>query len=344
MKDSLKPSRCVKSGQCRPPDATEGDMCPRCNLLPNESEATPVSDESLRNVCNDTDVSTNIKEYFWKYPHSRAKECCRVLGLSFELYGGRTRKIKHDLSKWKQSVTPVTDENGRPLKPLAGIHREEYRFREPVHVGYVAFLREKAQSCRAKGAWYRSTNRNRQLEYFSDDVSIRVYPKSGTCRILPRRRMMFEELRVCVDDAFANALPTTTVLSDSYKHMIEGLITASRHRVFHVGPIAPFRVDSYRNSLGLSILSDASHPEHLEIHENWPPWIPILMEFQRNQNWAIESNTRTLSEFASQIKLHLSTLEGINTAVGRLSEAIRDFRNTIRSYSDGRNGNDSAGR
>lgn len=81
------------------------------------------SDTSLRNDCNDGDVSVSIKEYFSKYPRSTARECCRQIGLDYKKYGGRARKIKHDLKRFRQSIVSVTDQHGRLLKPLIGIHR-----------------------------------------------------------------------------------------------------------------------------------------------------------------------------------------------------------------------------
>jgi hypothetical protein len=205
----------------------------------------------------------------------------------------------------------------------------EFGFEEPVPAGYVAGLGEKALARRVEGAWYRSPNRNRQLEYFDEHVSIRVYPKSGTCRIHLRQGMTFDEVRVHVEDAFARALPTRAILSESFGEMMNGLQVARRHRTFHVGPVAPFKVDFYRPSLGLDILADGSHPEHLEVRENWPAWIPSLMEFERIQTRAIESNTKAVSEFASQISSHLHVMQGIGLATDRLNRAIQGLSQVI---------------
>ena len=284
--------------------------------------------ETLRNARNDPALSHKIKEYFYKYPNSTAKECCRALDLDYLKYGGRARKIKHDTIRWMQSTVAVTDSHGQLPKPLTSVHRLEFGFEQPVPAGFVAVLEEKACAGRVEGAWYRSPNRNRQLQYFDENISVRVYPKSGTCRILSRRPLGFEDLRVHVEDAFGKALPTRAYLGDSFKAMISGLQVARRHRTFQVGPLTPFKVDFYRNSLGLSILADASHPECLEVHENWPTWIPPLLEFQRSQTQAIESNTKVASEFASQISTHLHVMQGIGSAVDRLNETI-DRLNTF---------------
>lgn len=300
-------------------------------------------DELLRNSGNDSAVSDMVRQYFYKYPNSKPKECCKALRLDYSRYGGRIRKIKHDLKRFRQSIVPVTDQYGRPLKPLAGIHRQEYQFSKSVPVDFVASIVEKAQLCRVKARWYRSPNRNKQLEYFDDRVSIRVYPKSGTCRILPHRAMLFEELRVEVEDAFAKVLSSKQLLSDPFDRMIRGLQTVRQHRTFYVGPVTPFRIGFYRNCHGLDILADRSHPEHLEVLEDWPAWIPALFEAQRSQNFEIRNNSKVLAEFTSQIKCHLRIMEGIGLAADRLNETIHHLTQIVGKLHSGNDGrNDSA--
>jgi hypothetical protein len=139
----------------------------------------------------------------------------------------------------------------------------------------------------------------------------------------------FGELRVRVSDAFARVLPVKAFTSDVFGDMLKGLQVASQHRTFRVGAVTPFKVDFYRDSLGLNIQADGSHPEHLEVHENWPSWIAPFLEFQRGQTEAIESNTKVLSDFATQIKSHLDAIRGIANAADRLNEAINNLTLTI---------------
>lgn len=289
-----------------------------------------VPEQPLHNARNDPTGSSNIKEYFAKYPNSTASQCCRVLRLDYHKYGGRARKIKHDLACWRKSIAPVTPSDGRPLNALASVHRVEFGFKDRVPVAYVSALAQKAAAGRVEGVWYRSPNRNGQLEYFDSQVSVRVYPKSGTCRITPRESMRFGDVRVYVEDALAKGLPARALLSDAFSDMMNGLQLASRHRTFYVGQITPFKVGFYRQSLGLSILADGSHADHLEVHENWPTWIPPLLEFQRSQAQAIEANTKVLSDFASQIEKHLNAVRGIGKAADRLNEAVNNLTLTIR--------------
>jgi hypothetical protein len=283
-----------------------------------------VLDEPLRNARNDATVSVNIKQYFCKYPNSTASQCCRSLAIDYEKYGLRARKIKHDLIQWRKSIVCVTPNHGRPLGALP-VHRLEYTFMDPVPPSFILALEEKASASKVEGAWYRSPNRNRQLQYSDKSISVRVYPKSGTCRILAREPLSFDDLRVHVEDVFENALPPHVYFDVSFEKMIKGLQVVRRHRTFPVGPLTPFKIDFYRDPLGLYILADASHPECLEVHENWPTWIPPLLEFQRIQTHAIDSNTKAVSEFALQIRSHLDAIRAIGLAADRLNEVIRSL-------------------
>jgi len=285
-------------------------------------------DKPLGNGCNSSAESISIKQYFMKYPNSTAKECCKILRIDYQKLGGRARKIKHDLLMWKRSIVPVTIQNGQAPRPLTS-HRLEYRFLEPVPEAQVAILNEKVLGDRVEGIWYRSPNRNRQLEYFDKEISMRIYPKSGTCRIIPRRVISFEELRVKIEDVFAKVMPAKVLLSESFRKMVDSLQVKHRHRTFHTGPMPPFKNRFYRDSLGIDILSDGSHPEYLEVHEYWPSWIPTLLEFQRSQGLAIERNTKAVSDFASQIESHLDVMKGIGTAADRLNMAVRDLARII---------------
>lgn len=278
-------------------------------------------DKSLRNTCNDSEISILIKKYFSRYPNSKPKECCIALGISYEKYGNRVKTIKCRLKKWRESIVSVTKDGG-VLKPLNPTHRIEYEFKDKIPVGYISILNEKAKQNRVHGEWYRSPSRNKQLQYINNDIFIRVYPKSGTCRILPSRTILYEEIRVKIDNAFARILPSRVLLSDTYESMISGLQIKQRHRVFPVGPIFPFKNEFYRNSLGITILADKSHPNYLEVNEYWPTWIPKLFESHSSLGFLIENNTKTLAEFALQIKCHLEVMKGIGLATNQLNKTI----------------------
>jgi len=141
--------------------------------------------------------------------------------------------------------------------------------------------------------------------------------------------MTFEELRVHVDDAFGQALPARSMLSEAFTRMMTGLQVSERHRIFRVGPLSPFKVGYYRDSLGLDILADGSHPEYLEVRERWPSWIAPLLEAQREHNRVIDSSSKVVSDFTTQIKSHLHVMEGLGSATDRLNEAVGRLNETI---------------
>lgn len=289
---------------------------------------TKSDDKPLHNENNDEEVSSRIKEFFYKYPDATPKECCRTLGISHKIYGNRIRQIKHREAKWKQSIVPTT-KDGQVLNPHNNVHRVEYFFRDPIPESFIILLEEKALNTRVKGAWYRSPNRNRQLYYFDDNISIYVYPKNRTCRILPRQPISFEDLRVKVENAFAEAIPARVLLSDAFGEMIIGLQIKQRHRVFPVGLMIPFKNDFYKESLGLGACSDKSHLGHMEFHEYWPSWIPELFRFHHSLGIAIENYNRILSEFSTQIKSHIEVMKGIGIAVNRLNKVVQNLDKTL---------------
>jgi hypothetical protein len=284
--------------------------------------------ETFHNNSNDCIIHANIKKYFLRFPNSTPKECCRILGINHKKYGNRAKTIKCRLKKWKESLVSVT-KYGQVLNPLKSTHRSEYEIKDKIPACYISILEEKANNSKIIGEWYRSPNRNKQLQYVDNHIFIRIYPKSGTCRILPRKIISFEEIRIKVDNAFAKILPSKFLLSNDFENMISGLQIKQRHRVFPVGPISPFKNEFYRRSLGINILADESHPNNLEVHEYWPTWIPRLFESHNNLEFLIENNTRTLAEYAKQIRCHMEVMEGIRLASNQLNKTISKLNHAI---------------
>ena len=270
---------------------------------------------------NDGNESSCIKKFFFEHPHSTPKHCCNALGLDHKIFGGRARKIKHDLSQWRRTI--VTDEQGKHLK-----HHIDYGFKGPVPDGILLLLQEKACTGTRGDGWHQSSNRNGQIDYVNSHVRIRVH-RNGTCRVFPKVRMQFDDLRICVDDAFCNSLPIRCIQSVPFNEFITGFQVMGQHRTFPVGLITPFKNNFYKESLGLSILADGSHPKHLEVKERWPSWIPVFFEFQRNQRLIAEGHTKVISEFAKQIQSHLHAIDGIGVAADRLNAAVQTLNHAL---------------
>lgn len=187
--------------------------------------------------------------------------------------------------KWYSTIVKPQDrpQDGRPLTVLPNIRPSNHRveFAGPVPGEFMDRLRLVTDTRPRMGAWYRSRNKNRQWLYRNSDVTIYVFPKSQTCRILMGRAMSEVVLREKIERAFDTPLsPKWT--ERGYELLVEFSTEiiqhrAGEHRVFHTGPITPFRNEYYKNSLGLVLTADKSHPDYLETIETTPAWVGQLI-------------------------------------------------------------------
>jgi len=263
-------------------------------------------------------VTNKIRDFFWKFPDASTKQCCKDLDLNYDYYKNLCYRIKSETKEQQRSKV-----KGRVLRVPS--HRLEWRTEKPLPVAVVAAIEFEALKRRPRrgdpkpsGEWYVIPNRNRQMQFINDFVSIRVFPKSGTCRVLPRKPMDFESLKIYVQNAFFKAGLDLRDCED----LSEILEPHRRHRVFRIGPVTPFQIDYYKDSLGIIIEADGSHQEHIEVSEDWPTWI-------KPQLHAIAKQTETTTELAKQISLHLSVMKGINVAAKGLADVVKRLNGTL---------------
>ena len=107
------------------------------------------------------------------------------------------------------------------------------------------------------------------------------------------------------------------------------LVPSERHRTFKVGPVTPFKIDFYKDPLGLTIKADGSHPEHIEAVEGWPSWI-------KPQLRALGAQTEAITALTEQIKLHLEVMKGIGEATKDLKVSTDLLRKTLSREDDGK--------
>jgi len=227
---------------------------------------------------------------------------------------------KSNLKKWIS-----TKIYGRLPKPLLAAHRVEWSLEKPFDMVTLSVLaaeagkrRPRLSDSRPVGEWYVVPNRNNMREFHNEFVTVRVFPKSGTVRILAGMDMDFEVLRRHVKIAFLKGgLDEQTAEIKSRL-----LIPAERHRTFRVGPVTPFNIDYYKEPLGLTLKADGSHPEHIEAVEGWPSWI-------KPQLRAISEQTEAITALTEQIKLHLEVMKGIGEATVGLKESVNLLRETL---------------
>ncbi len=250
-----------------------------------------------------TGITKRIQEAIRRYPNSKAKALCQFLKIDYSKYKQMIWTETHRIKKYRS-----TEVLGRPLDPQS--HRVEYSV--IIDSDSLELLSKETKKHRnAKGVWYRSGNRNRALVYSDSFVSINVFHKSRSCRILMGKPMPENHFKVHVVDAFFNGGLDLLTCEDLARRME----IRSKHRTFLVGDVSPFKIDYYKSSLGLQILSDKSHPQYIEAIENCPSWVRLL----------INSNL----EYAKQMNLHLDVLRGIGEQTAGLEKEVKKFSECI---------------
>lgn len=214
-----------------------------------------------------------------------------MLGLDYKKYRRLCWNIKSQTKKLLNSGV-----QGRLLSPLK--HREEMRVKLPREVvDSVIFeaskRRPRKDDPKPFDEWYVTPNRNRMMLLRNDYVTIRIFPRSGTCRVLPSKPMPYEWVQIAVQNAFFKA----GIDLDISEKVGKSIEPSRKHRIFKVGPVTPFKIGHYRKSLGLTILADGTHPDFIETEEDFPSWIKPLLA-------AIAGNTKALDVLSKgQIQL-----------------------------------------
>lgn len=274
-------------------------------------------------------VTQRIKDFFWKHPESNAKACCEFLKIDYDKY-------KRMCYSWKSKTKAILagKVQGRVLKVPS--HRVEWRTEKPLGVGYVQSLLIEAlrrqpgkKDPKPFDEWYMIPNRNRQLQFTNDFVSIRVFIRSGTCRIIPRAPMDFESLKIHIQNAFFKAGLDLRKCED-----LSGKIEPhDRHRMFRIGPVTPFKIDYYKDSLGLTLLADGSHPLHIEGIEHWPSWVKPLITVQNANTKTMRAVAESTLALAKEIHTHLAVMRGIDKSVQKLDVTIDKLAKAVEKIS-----------
>jgi|GEM_PF-6066875 len=270
-------------------------------------------------------VTKRIKKYFWDNPNSNAPACCRELKLNYKKYRGMCYK-------WKSKTKAILAGKVQGRVHKVPSHRLEWRTEKPLGVGYVQSLLVEALR-RTPGRddpkpfdeWYVIPNRNRQLQFTNDFVSIRVFIRSGTCRILPRAPMDFESLKIHVQNAFFKAGLDLRKCED----LSGKLEPHDRHRMFRIGPVTPFKVDFYKNSLGLTLKADGSHPLHIEGIEGWPSWIKPLIKTNVDLATTVGELGTVVADFKVSLREHLQLVRTLSRESEQRNTATLNLINTL---------------
>jgi len=268
-------------------------------------------------------VTERIDKLLWKFPKASPKEVCRLLQLPYLKYRNMVSVRKNILKKFLS-----TKVKGRLPKPLVAAHRVEWEIEGGVPMDMLLRVRVEAGKRRPRfvdprpvDEWYVIPNRNRQCEFHNGHVTIRVFPKSGTCRILAAHEMVFKELGDYVWEAFLK----TGLSMRECDELLRKLGVSAKHRTFRVGPVTPFKIDYYKESVGIVLLADGTHPEHIEVHESWPSWIRPQLRAIATQTDAMATQTAAVTQLTEQIRLHLSVMKSMDKSSKELAKAVRSL-------------------
>ena len=290
--------------------------------------------EALTIIIKVPGITKKIRKILAKYPHSRPKAIAKLLfqqkdvqsrykneRLFYLAYRGLIYTEKWAWNKWLK-----TEEKGRLLKSLKpstrsrllDAHRIEWTFERPLsqviieRIGREAEKRKPgSRDPKPVGEWYVIPNRNRQREYHTEHLTMRVFPVSGTVRILPGYAMPYDYLQIYVEEAFfRGGLDLEEATELSWK-----IVPSAKHKTFLIGRVDPFKIDYYKPSLGLTLRADGSHPRHIEAIETFPAWTQFL----------IRSNV----ELAENLRVHIDVMKGINKSIEGLNKILKKLEEKL---------------
>jgi hypothetical protein len=259
-------------------------------------------------------VTEQIRSYFLRYPHSNAKQCCGDIGLSHKKYAQMCYNIKSDVKKQLEYKKPNRLKRGRLIR---FVHRVEWRPPEALSENVLNAIWSEASKRSLKrgdvlplGKWYVVANRNRMMKFKNEWIDVRVFPKSGTCRVLQRRSSEWNVVRV----NFEYALFEAKLDWRDCEKLSFTLQYPTQSRVFRIGEQVPlFNIDYYKKSLGLIVKADRSHPEHIEFDESYPVW--VNQEIYRRERLSAE-----ITRFANELSRHSDVLEKLEQLADKLQE------------------------
>src|SRR5208282_6490500 len=132
---------------------------------------TPVHKSGVSaNVTPTEGVMEKLTVFFLKYPRNSPWNACKALRLDPRKYAATARQVKHRVKKQWGGVNVQVD----PLMGLTGVHRVKLRLQGGVPAGVLgAFLEAAKVGCNGLGVWFRSDNRNGQINYKNNDIVIR---------------------------------------------------------------------------------------------------------------------------------------------------------------------------
>lgn len=245
-------------------------------------------------------ITERIHNYFMQHPNSKPKRACEDLGIDYNKYKNMASTIKGSVRKYYGL--------GRPHKPHRHVLTTE------IDADSLALVKAVCVNYRVKGRWYRASNRNRMMCFIADQASVKVW-ESGTVHVEPHVAMSQKDL---ADFFFVTLSAAAGIRFEPANMLADSLVTAGRHKCFPVGEaVPPFKIDHYKESLGIEIYADGSHPYDVEVKESWPPWIKPLILVNR--------------DLALNLQAHIGVMKGIGVSTGNLADVVKRFHALLKN-------------
>jgi hypothetical protein len=247
-------------------------------------------------------VIEKLRTYFLRYPDSGPRFACRALHLDPKRYGATARVVKSRVRKtWGGANI-----QGDTLEALTSIHRQLWYLEGGVPGGSVlsALIDLAGRGRNQDDTWYFSNNQNRQLNYRSQYLAIRVLPTTRRLEVLCRMpkmngidvRQKFEGI---LYSTLKGHLPLDHDASHIARDLSSRLVPVERHRRFEFPPGPHYKIRYYEDTLGLVIQHEASETmNEQEAIEKIPPWIPDLIHV-----------TARLAEYQKETRRELQQLK-----------------------------------
>jgi hypothetical protein len=173
---------------------------------------------------------------------------------------------------------------GDPVAALTSVHRQLWHLQGGIPESVLQVLINLAgKGFNRNDLWYFSRNQNRQMNYRSKELAIRVLPTTRRLEVLSRVpgikgvevRQKFEKILFAT---LNGRLPLDHDASYIANHLSWKLVPIERHRRFEF-PAGPYyKLRYYEHTLGLVIQHDLSEGvNEQEAIEKIPPWILDLL-------------------------------------------------------------------
>lgn len=250
-----------------------------------EPQITPRSKKSY-----DGNLAESIRELLRQNPNFTTKYICKKLHLAYEKHGQYVRNQKSLFRRNK--CNKLQHETHRNV--YVWILPELNEFKEKICVN-------------PKHYGWNYHSRNRLLTFHKNQFGSILWHNTNRIELFLKGKPMPSRAKTL----FCRAFFSDNLISDLHK--VEELFnlgkTRSKHHTFSIGEKIPrFHIDYFGNSHGLTILSDNSHKDSVEIVETQPFWLHTLLSIS--------------DDFRADMAKHMQLLDRMNRITVQLNNRV----------------------